>query len=107
MSSHSVSLTALLDHHFFCATGSATGSGRVGGVVKSKRALIDGTGANVHFRVALAAKDLRLVTQAAERAGVRLESAEANRRIYEEATRSGLADEDYGSVIPFLRDRAS
>ena len=79
----------------------------VGGVVKSKRALIDGTGSNVHFRVALAAKDLRLVTEAAERAGVELRGAEANRRTFEEAAEAGLANADYGALIPYLRDRAS
>jgi 3-hydroxyisobutyrate dehydrogenase-like beta-hydroxyacid dehydrogenase len=79
----------------------------VGGAVKSKRRLIEGTGENVHFRVALAAKDLRLVSEAAKRAGVRLEGAEASRRTYEEAVEAGFADADYGAVIPYLRDRAS
>ena len=79
----------------------------VGGAIKSKRGLIDGTGADAHFRLALSAKDLRLVTQAAEHAGVRLRTAEANRLTYEEAAGAGLADADYGAIIPYLRDRVS
>ena len=78
----------------------------VGGVVRSKRHLIEGGEGDVHFALGLAAKDLRLVTQAAERAGIRLRSAEANRLTFEEAVDEGLADADYGAVIPFLRDRA-
>ena len=77
----------------------------VGGVVQSKRAWIDGEGGDTHFSLALAAKDLRLVTEAAERAGVQLRTAEANRRSYEEAAAEGLEDADYGAVIPYLRDR--
>jgi 3-hydroxyisobutyrate dehydrogenase-like beta-hydroxyacid dehydrogenase len=77
----------------------------VGGVVKSKRHLIEGQEGEVHFALRLAAKDLRLVTEAAERAGIRLQAAEAIRRIFEEAVEVGLGDADYGAVIPYLRDR--
>ena len=79
----------------------------LGGVVKSKRWIIDGDDGDTHFALQLAAKDLRLVTQAAERSGVRLRTSEANRLTYEEAADAGLADADYGAVITFLRDRAS
>ncbi|MFN2545616.1 MAG: NAD(P)-dependent oxidoreductase [Actinomycetota bacterium] len=76
----------------------------VGGVVKSKRHIIEGAAGDTHFRAALAAKDLRLVTEAAERAGVPLPAAKANRLAYEEAVDAGLGDADYGAVIVFLRD---
>jgi 3-hydroxyisobutyrate dehydrogenase-like beta-hydroxyacid dehydrogenase len=79
----------------------------VGGVVKSKRWVIDGEYGQTHFALSLAAKDLRLVTQASERAGVRLRAAEANRLTFEEAAEAGLADADYGAVIAFLRAQAS
>jgi 3-hydroxyisobutyrate dehydrogenase-like beta-hydroxyacid dehydrogenase len=78
----------------------------VGGVVRSKRHLIEGREGETHFSLGLAAKDLRLVTQAAERVGIRLRTAEANRLTFEEAADAGLSDDDYGAVIPFLRDRA-
>jgi 3-hydroxyisobutyrate dehydrogenase-like beta-hydroxyacid dehydrogenase len=79
----------------------------VGGVVKSKRWVIDGESGETHFSLSLAAKDLRLVAQAAERVGLRLRAAEADRLTFEEADETGLADADYGAVITFLRDRAS
>jgi 3-hydroxyisobutyrate dehydrogenase-like beta-hydroxyacid dehydrogenase len=79
----------------------------VGGVVKSKRWVIDGESGQTHFALSLAAKDLRLVTQASERAGVRLRAAEANRLTFEEAAEEGLADADYGAVTAFLREQAS
>ena len=78
----------------------------VGGVVRSKRHLIEGRDGEPHFALGLAAKDMRLVTEAAERAGVRLRAAEANRLTFEEASEKGLSDADYGAVITFLRDRA-
>jgi 3-hydroxyisobutyrate dehydrogenase-like beta-hydroxyacid dehydrogenase len=79
----------------------------VGGVVKSKRWVIEGESGETHFAISLAAKDLRLVTQTAERAGVRLCAAEADRVTFEEAEERGLGDADYGAVITFLRDRVS
>jgi 3-hydroxyisobutyrate dehydrogenase-like beta-hydroxyacid dehydrogenase len=78
----------------------------VGGVIQSKRGFIDGTGEETHFALRLAAKDLQLITRTAERAGIRLRTAEANRLTYEEAAEQGLADEDYGAIITYLRDRA-
>ena len=44
---------------------------------------------------------------ALQRAGVELRGAEANRRTFEEAAEAGLANADYGALIPYLRDRAS
>ena len=51
--------------------------------------------------------DEEAVGMMAERAGVRLRSAEANRLTFEEAAEADLADADYGAVIPFLRDRVA
>src|SRR2546423_975999 len=78
----------------------------VGGVVRSKRHLIDGREGETNFALRLAAKDMRLVTEAAERAGVRLRAGHANQLTFGEASGEGLSDADYGAVIPFLRDRA-
>jgi len=75
--------------------------------VKSKRWVIEGRDGEAHFALNLAAKDLRLITQAAEHAGIRLRTAEANRLAYEEAVDAGLGDADYGAVITFLRDRVA
>ena len=72
----------------------------------TERHLIEGREGDTHFAVRLAAKDMRLVTEAAGRAGARLGAAEENRQVFEEAVGAGLGDADYGAVIPFLRDRA-
>jgi 3-hydroxyisobutyrate dehydrogenase-like beta-hydroxyacid dehydrogenase len=77
----------------------------VGGAIRAKRPLIDGQQIPTNFALALAAKDLRLVTEAARNAGITLRSAEANRAAFEAAANAGLADADYGAIIPFIRDR--
>ena len=77
----------------------------VGGAIRAKRPLIDGKQIPTNFALHLAAKDLRLVTEAAENAGITLSGAKANRAAFEAAAAAGLADADYGAIIPFIRDR--
>jgi len=76
----------------------------VGGAIRAKRPLIDSRQMATNFALHLAAKDLRLVTEAAHKAGITLSSADANRAAFEAAANAGLADADYGAIIPFIRD---
>lgn len=57
------------------------------------------------FKLSLAAKDLGLVTTAAEAAGVRLRVAEAARAWFEAAAEAGMGDADYSALIAYIRDR--
>jgi 3-hydroxyisobutyrate dehydrogenase-like beta-hydroxyacid dehydrogenase len=52
-----------------------------------------------NFKLALAAKDMRLVTEAARRTGAELKVAEAARSWFELADAAGLSDLDYSAVI--------
>lgn len=77
----------------------------VGATVKSKRALIESGTFAPNFTLALAAKDLRLVTGAAEEAGVELRVAQAARSWLERADDAGLGGLDYSAVIAQVRGR--
>jgi 3-hydroxyisobutyrate dehydrogenase-like beta-hydroxyacid dehydrogenase len=77
----------------------------VGATVKRKRQMIESGSYPSQFRLSLASKDLRLVTEAAERAGLSLELAALARRSFEEAERRGRGDEDYSALIAVLRGR--
>lgn len=77
----------------------------IGVTVKSKRALIESGEYPANFKLALAAKDLRLVTEAAEAAGVELRLAAAARAWLERAAERGLGDLDYSAVIADVRGR--
>jgi 3-hydroxyisobutyrate dehydrogenase len=54
---------------------------------------------NPNFKLGLAAKDMRLVTEAARRTGAELKVAEAARSWFELADAAGLSDLDYSAVI--------
>jgi 3-hydroxyisobutyrate dehydrogenase-like beta-hydroxyacid dehydrogenase len=75
----------------------------LGVTVNSKRELIDTGAYPPRFKLALAAKDLRLVTEAAEEAGRDLRVATAARSWLEEADRAGLGDLDYSAVTAHIR----
>ena len=77
----------------------------IGTTVKSKRDKIESGVYEPNFSLALAAKDLRLVTQAAETAGVELRLAPAARSWLEQADEHGLGDLDYSAVIADIRGR--
>ena len=57
----------------------------------------------VAFRLALAAKDLRLALEAAERADTPMPQATTNRRLLEEAAAAGYADLDESGLAEFFR----
>jgi 3-hydroxyisobutyrate dehydrogenase len=56
-----------------------------------------------YFRLALARKDLALAFDEADRLGTRLRVSEAAAARCDEAIEAGLADEDFGAVVGFLR----
>lgn len=79
----------------------------IGATAKSKRALIEGGEYRPpNFKLSLAAKDLALVTAAAESAGVDLRLSPAARTWFDDAERAGLGDRDYSAVIAAARGRA-
>jgi 3-hydroxyisobutyrate dehydrogenase-like beta-hydroxyacid dehydrogenase len=77
----------------------------IGVTAKSKRALIESGVYQPNFSLGLAAKDLRLVTEAAEAAGVELRLAAAARSWFERADEHGLGELDYSAVIADVRGR--
>ena len=77
----------------------------IGVTAKGKRPLIESGVYTPNFTLALAAKDLRLVTEAAEVAGVELRLAPAARSWLERADEHGLGDLDYSAVIADIRGR--
>jgi 3-hydroxyisobutyrate dehydrogenase-like beta-hydroxyacid dehydrogenase len=77
----------------------------IGVTAKGKRPLIESGAYKPNFSLSLAAKDLRLVTEAAEAAGVELRLAAAARSWFERADGHGLGDLDYSAVIADVRGR--
>ena len=77
----------------------------IGVTVKGKRKFIESGVYPANFKLALAAKDLRLVTEAAEAAGVEVRLAAAARSWLERADEHGLGDLDYSAVIADVRGR--
>jgi len=75
----------------------------VGATVKSKRRLIESGEFEPNFALALAAKDLRLVDEAARAAGIEAWVAAAARAHFEDADRAGLGDLDYSAIIAHVR----
>ena len=77
----------------------------IGATVRSKRKLIESGVYDPNFTLALAAKDLGLVTAAGERWGVELRLAPAARQWLEQGVEAGLGDLDYSAVIAEARGR--
>ena len=77
----------------------------IGATAKSKRTLIESGEYPPNFKLGLAAKDLRLVTAAAEEAGLELRLAPAARAWLEQADAEGKGDLDYSAVIASVRGR--
>ena len=71
----------------------------VGAVAEGKRSNVETSSYAPRFKLGLALKDLRLVTDAADRTGVELKVAPACRAWFEEATRAGSGDLDYAAVV--------
>ena len=79
----------------------------IGATVKSKRTRVESGVYQANFTLALAAKDLALVTTAAEGAGLELRLAPAARAWLEQADAAGLGDLDYSAVIAQVRRRSA
>jgi 3-hydroxyisobutyrate dehydrogenase-like beta-hydroxyacid dehydrogenase len=77
----------------------------IGVTARGKRPLIESGVYGPNFKLSLAAKDLALVTDAAEEAGLQLRLAPAARSWLEEATEAGLGDLDYSAVVAHARGR--
>jgi len=75
----------------------------IGITVKSKRHLIHSSVYPPRFKLSLAAKDLRLVTEAAASADRDLRVARAARSWLEDADRDGLGELDYSAVTAHIR----
>lgn len=77
----------------------------IGATVRSKRELIERGEYPANFKLALAAKDLGLVSDAAGAAGLELRLAPGARAWLMEATEAGLGDLDYSAVVAHARGR--
>ena len=77
----------------------------IGVTAKGKRPLIESGVYKPNFSLGLAAKDLRLVMEAADAAGVELRVAAAARSWLERADEHGLGALDYSAVIADVRGR--
>jgi 3-hydroxyisobutyrate dehydrogenase-like beta-hydroxyacid dehydrogenase len=71
----------------------------IGPTVKAKRANIESGHYPPNFKLRHAAKDVRLVTDAADARGRDLRLAQATRAWLEEATEAGAGDLDYSAVV--------
>jgi 3-hydroxyisobutyrate dehydrogenase-like beta-hydroxyacid dehydrogenase len=71
----------------------------IGSTVRAKRANVESGRYPPNFKLRLALKDLRLVTEVASRAGRRLEVAPATRDWLERAANAGAGDLDFSAVI--------
>ncbi len=75
----------------------------IGATVKSKREKVETGTYEPNFKLNLAVKDLRLVNEAAEQAGVELRLAPAARAWMRAADEAGLGPLDYSAVIAHVR----
>jgi 3-hydroxyisobutyrate dehydrogenase-like beta-hydroxyacid dehydrogenase len=71
----------------------------IGPIVKTKRASIESGQFSPSFKLRHAAKDLKLVTEAAAARGRDLKQARANRAWLDEAAAQGAADLDFSAVV--------
>lgn len=77
----------------------------IGVTVKSKRRFIDSGSYPPNFKLRLATKDMRLVTETAERRGLRPRVGTAAREWFEDAAEADFGDLDYSAVIAHVRGR--
>jgi 3-hydroxyisobutyrate dehydrogenase len=71
----------------------------VGPTLRAKRANVDAGHYPPNFKLSLAAKDMRLAVDAADHAGVDLQTAKTVRRWLDEAGEQGAADLDFSAVV--------
>jgi 3-hydroxyisobutyrate dehydrogenase-like beta-hydroxyacid dehydrogenase len=76
----------------------------IGPIVKAKRANVESGQFAPSFKLRHAAKDLKLVTEAAAARGRDLKQARANRAWLDEAAAQGAADLDFSAVVATIRE---
>ena len=74
----------------------------IGPSVRTKRASVESCHYPPRFKLGLAAKDMRLVVEAADAAGLDLIGARAARGWLDEAARQGASDLDYSAVVAII-----
>ena len=74
----------------------------LGGMVKIKRDMLDSGEFPPQFKLSLAAKDLRLVEEAATGAGRTVPGVATARAAFDDAERAGRGDEDYAALVDHL-----
>jgi 3-hydroxyisobutyrate dehydrogenase-like beta-hydroxyacid dehydrogenase len=77
----------------------------IGPIVAAKRANVESGQFAPSFKLRLAAKDLKLVVEAAAVRGRDLKQAQANRAWLNEAAARGAADLDFSAVVATIADR--
>jgi 3-hydroxyisobutyrate dehydrogenase-like beta-hydroxyacid dehydrogenase len=77
----------------------------IGPTVQKKRKNLESGIFEPNFKLSLAVKDMRLVTQAAKATDVELRGAAAAKAAFEAAEQAGLGDCDYSAVAAFLSGR--
>lgn len=77
----------------------------IGATTRSKRDKVESGEFPPNFTLSLSAKDLRLVTEAAARAGLDVKVAAAAQAHYDAAEAAGLGDLDYSAVIAHIRGK--
>jgi 3-hydroxyisobutyrate dehydrogenase-like beta-hydroxyacid dehydrogenase len=79
---------------------------QLGMFVQQKREAIQSGDYPPQFKLSLAAKDLRLVEDAAQRAGIDLEVVSLTRTMLERAEKEGRGDQDYAALVGSILERA-
>jgi 3-hydroxyisobutyrate dehydrogenase len=79
----------------------------IGPIVRAKRANIEAGDFKPSFKLRHAAKDLKLVTEAAAARGRELRQAQANRAWLDDAATRGAADLDFSVVVSTIRGEKS
>jgi 3-hydroxyisobutyrate dehydrogenase len=78
-------------------------AGPLASLIERWRPRLKGEDQSSYFRLALARKDLAIVFDEAQREGTELTVAETAAARCDEAIETGLGDEDFGSIVAFLR----
>jgi 3-hydroxyisobutyrate dehydrogenase len=77
----------------------------VGSTVRAKRANLEAGSYPANFKLSLAAKDMHLALEAADRAGLALHTAKTVSRWLDEAAEQGAADLDFSAVVETVLGR--
>lgn len=78
-------------------------AGPLASMIARWRPRLKGEDESSYFRLALARKDLQIISDEAERHGARLSVPETAAQRCDAAIEAGVGDEDFGAVVAFLR----